>query len=139
MSASLRLFWGLGLCLSLLLMGCSNDNISDRDVQILSLDGYDKLVTDLRRTTQIVDVRHPDDYAAGHIPNAINVPLPEIVKVHEYMSGYDRVIVYAGGYNDALSLAAAKKLIRMDYKEVHDFRGGIELWTAEGRELETGP
>jgi 3-mercaptopyruvate sulfurtransferase SseA len=29
------------------------------------------------KSYQVVDVRFPDDYAAGHVPGAINLPMPK--------------------------------------------------------------
>jgi rhodanese-related sulfurtransferase len=43
--------------------------------------------------TQVVDVRSPGEYAAGHIPGAINLPLEEIVLRQGEFDIRQRVVV----------------------------------------------
>lgn len=42
---------------------------------------------------QIVDTRQPEDYEAGHIPGAINIPLDELPKRVEEVDWGDDVVV----------------------------------------------
>ncbi|MEI7771800.1 MAG: FAD-dependent oxidoreductase, partial [Chloroflexales bacterium] len=39
---------------------------------------YPEDYAQLDPTTTLVDVRNPDEYAAWHMPNAVNIPLPEL-------------------------------------------------------------
>ena len=82
-----------------------------------------------------LDTREPADFAAGHIPGALNIPLPELDRRDPRLAEATRILVYAQGYDSPLSPAAAKKLISLGYQNVYDFRGGAELWKAEGNEL----
>lgn len=43
--------------------------------------------------TVIIDVRTVEEFEAGHIPQSINVPLPEIEQAAERLRGYDNVIL----------------------------------------------
>ena len=78
----------------------------------------------------IVDVRRPDEFAAGHIPGAICIPnetigsdqpeeLPDLAQV---------ILVYCRSGN--CSKQAAQKLFDMGYTNVYEF-GGIIDWTGE--------
>ena len=78
----------------------------------------------------IVDVRRPDEFAAGHIPGAICIPnetigsdqpeeLPDLAQV---------ILVYCRSGNR--SKRAAQKLFDMGYTNVYEF-GGIIDWTGE--------
>ena len=78
----------------------------------------------------IVDVRRPDEFAAGHIPGAICIPnetigsdqpeeLPDLAQV---------ILVYCRSGNR--SKQAAQKLFDMGYTNVYEF-GGIIDWTGE--------
>ena len=78
----------------------------------------------------IVDVRRPDEFAAGHIPGAICIPnetigsdqpeeIPDLAQV---------ILVYCRSGNR--SKQAAQKLFDMGYTNVYEF-GGIIDWTGE--------
>ena len=62
-----------------LIGGCTK-NINDTDVEneALTLTEVRKLTSDKAGSTLLIDARTPQDYAAGHIPGAVNLPLPEL-------------------------------------------------------------
>ncbi len=79
----------------------------------------------------IVDVRTENEYAGGHIPNAINVPLDRIEAgdVSDALPDKQQVILlycYAG----RRSVEAAKALASLGYTDAYEF-GGIVDWTGE--------
>ena len=78
----------------------------------------------------IVDVRKPDEFAAGHIPEAICVPNETIESEQpEELPDLDQVIlIYCRSGNR--SKQAAQKLFDMGYTNVYEF-GGIIDWTGE--------
>ena len=78
----------------------------------------------------IVDVRRPDEFAAGHILEAICIPNENIgTEQPEELPDLDQVIlVYCRSGNR--SKQAAKKLFDMGYTNVYEF-GGIINWTGE--------
>ena len=43
--------------------------------------------------TVIIDVRTVEEFEAGHIPQSINIPLPDIEQAAERLRGYDNVIL----------------------------------------------
>ena len=43
-----------------------------------SFAGADQVGTYLRQGARVIDVRNPEEYASGHLPGAVNVPLPEL-------------------------------------------------------------
>ncbi|GAA4967487.1 rhodanese-like domain-containing protein [Actinoplanes utahensis] len=55
----------------------------------------------------LLDVRSPDEYAGGHLPGAVNVPLDEVEAAAGRYAGQDVVTVCHSG---ARSLAAARLL-----------------------------
>lgn len=78
----------------------------------------------------VIDVRRPDEFAQGHIPNAINLPNETIV--HTALSELKEedavLLVYCrSGHRSA---QAANKLIQLGYKQVNDF-GGLLQWPYE--------
>lgn len=78
----------------------------------------------------IVDVRRPDEFAAGHIPEAICIPNENIgTEQPEELPDLDQMIlVYCRSGNR--SKQAAQKLFDMGYTNVYEF-GGIINWTGE--------
>jgi rhodanese-related sulfurtransferase len=124
------------LALSLLLAGGCNTGprTSDRDVQIIDLTELDQLQQDPRVTVVVVDPRPAARFERGHLPGAINIPLDRIRAGDERLARA-QVVVYGQNYRDPISPAAAKKLIGLGYANVLDYRGGVEGWEAEGRQV----
>ncbi len=97
----------------------------------------DELRAQLEETEglQVLDVRRPSEYALGHVPRAINIPLDRL----ERGSGaFDRsrptAVVCAGGYR---SSAACSRLRQLGFEgPLHNIVGGTSAWIAAGFETE---
>ena len=79
----------------------------------------------------VVDVRTETEYAGGHIPGAVNVPLDRIQAedVADVLPDKHQVLlVYC--YAGRRSVDAAKKLASMGYTSAYEF-GGIVDWKGE--------
>ena len=78
----------------------------------------------------ILDVRRPDEYAAGHIPNAINIPNENIgTDEISQLSDKDQLImVYCR--SGRRSKEASEKLVKLGYTNIVEF-GGILDWKGE--------
>lgn len=73
-----------------------------------------------------IDVREPDEFAAGHIVGAVNVPLSELAANPETELPPARYhVVYCLTGPRALNAARA---LRRRYGEVRSLRGGIMAW-----------
>ena len=112
-----------GVCL--LSIGCG-DNTSDKS--IVEIEVRDVMAVHNTPGVRVVDVRIARHYAAGHLPNAVNIPIADIVENDPILRDADKIIVYGGGWTDPLPQAAQKKLLRLGYKDVSCFLGGIEVW-----------
>ena len=78
----------------------------------------------------ILDVRRPDEFAAGHIPNAVNIP-NESIDSNEITELPDKdklILVYCRSGNR--SKQASQKLVKLGYTNVLEF-GGINDWEGE--------
>lgn len=85
-----------------------------------------------REKAVVIDVREPEEYAAGHITNAKNVPLaqlderlPTLVK----NKALPLVLVCAKGPRAARAEAAVKKL---GYDKAKTLAGGMQAWRTAG-------
>jgi rhodanese-related sulfurtransferase len=86
-----------------------------------------------------LDPRTPAEFEKGHIPQAKNIPFPEIEKTHEVAcKGYEAFIVYDTDYDDVMAKAAAKRLLELGYKKVYCIVGGLKAWQTDGNPVATG-
>lgn len=78
----------------------------------------------------ILDVRRPDEYATGHIPNAINVPNENIGtdEISQLPNKDQLIMVYCR--SGRRSKEAAEKLVKLGYTNIVEF-GGILDWKGE--------
>jgi len=84
----------------------------------------------------ILDVRSPEAYAAGHVPEAINLPHGRIVErnLAAFPAGVAFVVYCSGPHCNGADKAAVR-LARLNRK-VKKMLGGIAGWKWEGFELE---
>ncbi|MBE6698829.1 MAG: rhodanese-like domain-containing protein [Ruminococcaceae bacterium] len=78
----------------------------------------------------ILDVRRPDEFAAGHIPNAVNVPNESIGtdEISELPNKEQLIMVYCR--SGRRSKEASEKLVKLGYTNIVEF-GGILDWKGE--------
>lgn len=116
------------LIVAILLTGCSGDTGSETP-------DYKKITPDealemMNENSLILDVRTAEEFATGHIPNAVLLPLDQIQAGDlELLDNKDQIIlVYCRSGNR--SETAARALIDAGYTQVYDF-GGIIDWPYE--------
>ncbi len=78
----------------------------------------------------ILDVRRADEFAAGHIPGAINVANESIgsAQIPELPDKNQLILVYCRSGNR--SKQASQKLVDLGYTNIVEF-GGINSWPGE--------
>lgn len=77
----------------------------------------------------LLDVRNPDEYAAGHIPGSVNLPLPQIGEAKDRFPDTDtQFFVYClSGSRSSSAIGAFKE---MGYTNLTNI-GGIRAWRGE--------
>ncbi len=83
----------------------------------------------------VLDVRPPEEYRSGHVPGAINVPLPDLEK---YMANLDKtqnIIAYCRGPHCILAFDAVEKL-RKNGITAHRMEDGFPEWKSAGLPVE---
>lgn len=83
------------------------------------------------RAVRLVDVREPDEFAEGHVPGAVSVPL---ATVPDHLAEFDGdgityVICQAGGR----SLRACEYVAANGAADVVNVAGGTGAWVRSGR------
>jgi hydroxyacylglutathione hydrolase len=82
----------------------------------------------------VVDVREPEEFAAGHVPGAISLPQADLAtRLDELPRDVPLLMVCQGGYR---SLRAAQFLRQAGFVRVVSVRGGTEAWRAAGRPVD---
>jgi adenylyltransferase/sulfurtransferase len=79
-------------------------------------------------TLSIIDVREPDEFAAGHLQGALNIPLSALpVRLPEFLGAATVVFVCRSGMRSA---RAAEQAIRAGVPGVAHLEGGLLAWVA---------
>lgn len=79
----------------------------------------------------VVDVRRADDYAAGHLPGAVSIPLRELRdRLAELPAGREIVAYCSGPY--CVASPNAVRLLRDHGREARSLAGGATHWRRTG-------
>lgn len=87
-------------------------------------------------TVTILDVREPAEYAFGHIPKAVSIPLGEMNQRYDELNKNDEIYVICRTGNR--SDYAAKILAEKGFKKVKNVVPGMIQWTGEIKKLDGG-
>lgn len=84
----------------------------------------------------VLDVRPEDEFAVGHLPGALNIPLAELERRIEELPADREVIAYCRGPYCVLSFEAVAALRERGYL-VRRLEDGYPEWKAAGLPVET--
>jgi rhodanese-related sulfurtransferase len=83
----------------------------------------------------VIDVREPDEFAKGKIPNAYPIPRGVLeMQVDGRLPRESTVVLYCGA--GARSALACKSLAEMGYDKVENLEGGWHAWVGSGLPVE---
>jgi rhodanese-related sulfurtransferase/TusA-related sulfurtransferase len=93
---------------------------------VVNLDDLLKKIEGNEKIT-VLDVREPAEYAFGHIPGSINIPLGELEQRFEELKNVENlhIICRSGNRSDL----AAQKLSSKGFKNVKNVVSGMKDWT----------
>ncbi len=84
----------------------------------------------------VLDVRPAEEYAAGHLPGAINIPLKELEKRLDELNPKHEIVAYCRGPHCVLAFDAVAKL-REQGIDARRLDGGLPEWKLEGLPVES--
>lgn len=84
----------------------------------------------------VIDVRTAEEYATGHIPNAVNIPFDKVADRISEVEAPHGVALYCMVGPRARKGEAA--LLASGYKSVLHIEGGLAAWQAAGFPTERG-
>lgn len=124
----------ISLFLFLTLAGLSCGQTSAEAQTKTSPDRFEALLAE-DPTVQLIDVRTPEEYKAGHLANArlINFHSADFTEQLSTLDKNKPVLVYCavGGRSGK----AADKLNKLGFQEVYDLDGGFNAWKASGNKI----
>ncbi|RKR89368.1 rhodanese-related sulfurtransferase [Micromonospora pisi] len=92
-------------------------------------------VTEVDADAYLLDVREPDEWAAGHAPGAHHLPMMEVpARLAELPTDQDVVVVCRSG---GRSGQVVSYLLGNGWDNVRNLDGGMQEWAAAGRPLES--
>jgi rhodanese-related sulfurtransferase/DNA-binding HxlR family transcriptional regulator len=86
----------------------------------------------------VLDVRPPEEYAAGHVPGAVNVPLSELERYMKVLDPELEIVAYCRGPHCVLAFDAVANLRKKGLK-ARRLEDGYPEWKTAGLPVEVGP
>ncbi|MEB3189934.1 MAG: rhodanese-like domain-containing protein [Snowella sp.] len=106
-------------------------NIPPGFYAIATVDKLKQQLTDSQ--TLLIDVRDAQEYQAGHIPQAINIPLRTLTQHLDQIPGDRPVILYcSGGYRAAMGVMTLNLL---GYDNIQGFPPSFMGWKKAGEAI----
>ncbi|WP_138415830.1 rhodanese-like domain-containing protein [Aquibacillus sediminis] len=81
------------------------------------------------RKAQLIDVREPKEFDAGHILGARNIPISQMRQRLTELRKDQPVYLYC--QSGARSMRAAMLLHKKGYTDLHHLQGGFKKWTGK--------
>ena len=83
----------------------------------------------------VVDVRPPEEFAAGHVPGAVNIPLADLEKHLNDLDAKQEIVAYCRGPHCVLAFDAVAKL-RENGLKARRLEDGYPEWKLAGLPVE---
>ena len=85
----------------------------------------------------VLDVRPAEEYAAGHVPGAVNVPLSELEQYLKALNPEQQIVAYCRGPHCVLAFDAVARF-RENGLKARRLEDGYPEWKTAGLPVETG-
>jgi rhodanese-related sulfurtransferase len=83
----------------------------------------------------VLDVRPPEEYASGHVPGAVNVPLKELARRLQELPQGQEIVAYCRGPHCVLAFEAVAQLREKGY-QARRLEDGFPEWREAGLPVE---
>lgn len=108
------------ILLLLFITGCSASSYTD-----VSVDEAKEMIDN--GEVEVIDVRTPEEFAAGHIPGAKLVPLQVLESMQSELNKEQKYVVVCRSGNR--STEASGILAENSFKNIYNMTGGMNEWT----------
>jgi phage shock protein E len=102
---------------------------------LITLKDFYEQTKNLGKNDLILDVRNPDEFAAGHIKGATNIPVPVVGQSAQDLQKFDRVYIHCkrgGRAHTAYETLKAQGLNNLVCLQ----EAGFDLWIESGYPIE---
>ncbi len=114
-------------------VGVMTSSLPDGWLLFKTVEDFEQAVT--QTDPLVIDVREEGEYADGHIPGAVSIPIRTLAANVDAIPMDTPVIVYCqSGYRAGLATAALRSL---GYDNVRAFGGSYKAWTAAEKDVST--
>ncbi len=126
--------YSIYIVLCLILISCTNNEVNSSKtllttkMLVLNKDDFNKKLASTRNA-QLIDVRTPEEFGAGSIPNAINIDFYSDDFEAKLLSLDKEKPVFVYCKSGGRSGKTAQKLATSLYTEVYDLKGGFSNWS----------
>jgi rhodanese-related sulfurtransferase len=86
----------------------------------------------------VIDLRKPEDFAAGHLAGARAMSGEQILKAAETLKKHKEKLVVVYDDSGSLSASATRQLAAQGFTRAFNLRGGLSAWRAENLPLSKG-
>ena len=91
-----------------------------------------------REDAHVIDVREAAEFAAGHLPDAKNVPLAKLSdRIADIEKFKDKPVIVCCASGMRSSKACAE-LGNLGFTKVHNLEGGVDAWVGAGYPVKKG-
>lgn len=107
------------------------------NINIISRDQLLNMIKN-KENFRLVEVLSREQYAEGHLPSAISLPVNEIIDSAPkiFPDKKEKIVVYCMNFDCQASTTAAQILRGMGYENVLDYKGGKQDWLSGGQNFE---
>lgn len=137
--SSVRFIPVVGVLAGVLLFAGCEKSTTDKDIETVSIADLKRLSSSAAKPGNesrvvILDPRSATDYAAGHIPGAVNLQLPDLMqgRTDSRLLGYETIIVYGDDPASPTARGLTKRLMSNGHKDVKLLEGGLKAWLRQG-------
>ncbi|AQR65138.1 sulfurtransferase [Aquaspirillum sp. LM1] len=117
-------------------MKTAHDLVLAARAQIEELSPQDAQRWQAATAARVLDVREPDEFAAGHLPGAVNVPRGMLeFRIGELQPDGDAAILLYCKTSGRAALAT-QSLHSLGYTRLRSVAGGFDQWQADGLSVE---
>lgn len=101
--------------------------------KIITVEDLSRLI-DSDPALQLIDVRSPGEYAAGHVPRALNIPLEQVeARIDDLGDSKVAILCHSGA-----RAQMACDLLTEHHPEVLTVQGGTQAWIQAGKPIVKG-
>tara|TARA_R110002124_G_scaffold77276_7_gene206996 strand:+ start:3765 stop:4157 length:393 start_codon:yes stop_codon:yes gene_type:complete len=123
------------ISLFLVLISCNSQEKKEVAIVNVNVEQFQQLIS--KKGTQLIDVRTPDEFNAGHIKNATLINFFDADFKEKSLKVLDKnKPVYVYCRSGGRSAKAAKKYKEAGFTKVYNLLGGFNAWSAKKLDIE---